>query len=147
MLPVSEKPSYAYQKNDRGGLIQSPEINSEGKPTQRSVRDVNQGKDIVWTLIQANRRRQVINSRIMAKYNAERPYDLKRLEDEGLGWRSNFTTKPLSQMVDKVSPRFEEAIDGLKYLTNSSLDPKWANSAEKTEEFRSKITETIRSFK
>lgn len=147
MLPETTKIPSTATNNERGGLIQSPQINSAGKPTQRSVQSVGQGKDIVYTLIQANRRRQVINSRIMAKYNAERPYDSKRLEDEGLGWRSNFTTKPLSQMVDKVSPRFEEAIDGLKYLTNSSLDVKWANSVEKTEEFRGKITETIRASK
>lgn len=147
MLPETSKVPSTQPNNDRGGLIQSPQINSSGEPTQRSVRDVGQGRDIVWTLIGANRRRQIINSRIMSKYNAERPYDSKRLEDEGLGWRSNFTTKPLSQMIDKVAPRFEEAIDGLKYLTNSALDVKWANSAEKTEKFREKITETIRSSK
>lgn len=132
---------------DPGGLIQSPEINREGEPTQRAIRDVGMAKDIIWTLIQANRDRQVVNSRIMAKYNAERPYDQSKLKAEGLGWRSNFTTKPLAQLIEKVAPRFEDAIDGMKYLTNSSLSPKWQNSVTKTEKFRAEVTDTIRARK
>lgn len=132
---------------DPGGLIQSPEINREGDPTQRAIRDAGMAKDIIHTLIAANRDRQIVNSRIMAKYNAERPYDNAKLKDEGLGWRSNFTTKPLAQLIEKVSPRFEDAIDGMKYLTNSALSDKWQNSTAKTEEFRSTVTEAIRARK
>ena len=129
------------------GLIQSPEINSSGKPTVRSVKDGAMAKEIVSTLISANRNRQIVNGRITAKYNAERPYDSHKLEAEGLGWRQNFTTKPLPSMIEKVAPRFIESVNGLKYLTNSSLSDKWENSTQKTETFRKIITETIRGRK
>lgn len=129
------------------GLIQSPKINSAGEPTRHSVKDAGMAKDIVETLISSNRNRQIVNGRILAKYNAERPYDSCKLEAEGLGWRQNFTTKPLPLMIEKVAPRFVEAVNSLKYLTNSSLSDKWENSTQKTEKFRKIITETIRARK
>lgn len=101
-------------------------------------------QEVVKTIISANRERQVINSRILAKYNAERPYDHAKLQAEGLGWKQNFTTKPLPSMIEKVAPRFVRAVAAQKYLTNSSLSSKWENSVEKTEMFREHITKTIR---
>lgn len=130
-----------------GGLIQSPKITAKGEPTQKSIKDAKMAKEIVNTVIQANRNRQIVNSRILAKYNAERPYDSKQLEAEGLGWKQNFTTKPLPLMIEKVGPRFSEAVTALKYLTNSALSDKWEKSTEKTEKFREIITKTIRSRK
>jgi hypothetical protein len=139
-------PSPQYP-NPEDGIIQSPQINAAGKPTQTSVKDAGMAKDIVETLITSNRNRQIVNSRIMAKYNAERPYDSYKMEAEGLGWRQNFTTKPLPMMIEKVAPRFTEAVANLKYLTNAALSNKWENSTEKTEKFRKIITETIRARK
>lgn len=133
--------------NAVGSLIQSPKINSSGEPTQHSIRDIDQAREIIKTVIQANRNRQIVNARILAKYNAERPYDNQKLEAEGLGWRQNFTTKPLPQMIEKVAPRFTQAVDGLKYLTNSALSNKWQNSTDKTEWFRKVITDCIRGHK
>ncbi len=127
------------------GYINPPAINEAGDPTVRSVRDIEQARNVVKNVQQANRNRQIINTRIMAKYNAERPYRQDQLEAEGLGWRSNFTTKPLPQMIDKVAPRFVDAINGLKYFTNASLGSKWDNSVDKTEQFRAKLTKLIRS--
>lgn len=133
--------------NYLGSVIQSPKIDEAGKPTQRSVKDAAMAADIVKTVIMAGRNRAIVNSRILAKINAERPYDASKLEAEGLGWRSNFTTKPLPSMVEKIAPRFTEAVNGLRYLTNSSLSDKWENSVEKTEKFREIITKTIRARK
>lgn len=147
-MPLEIKSSHPRSTGDAlGGLIQSPELDSSGKPTQRAIKDVTMAKDIVSTLIAANRKRQLINNRILAKYNAERPYDQAKLANEGLNWRSNFTTKPLPQMIEKVAPRFEEAVDGLKYLTDSALKPDWDNATEKTETFRREVTKTIRARK
>ena len=132
--------------NAMGGLVQSPLIDLKtGKPTQRSIRDAGQGRDVIRTVIIANRQRQIVNSRILAKYNAERPFDSTRLENEGLGWKQNFTTKPLPQIIEKVAPRFSSAVQGLKYLTNSQLSDKWLNATEKTEKFREVITKTCRN--
>ena len=130
--------------NPAGGIVQSPMLSASGKPTQRSIKDIGQAQNVSRTIIAANRQRQVVAGRILAKYNAERPYDSHRLEAEGLGWKQNFTTKPLPLMIEKVAPRFCEAISGLKYLTNSSLSNKWEKSMEKTEKFREVITKTMR---
>lgn len=131
----------------RGGLIQSPKINKAGKPTQHSIKDAGMARDVIKTVIQASRVRQIVNSRILAKYNAERPYDNSKLEAEGLGWRQNFTTKPLPLMIEKVAPRFTEAVNNLKYFTSAKLAEKWENSTQKAEKFREIITKTIRSRK
>ena len=141
---IAPPPNNDYES---GGLIQSPDITEGGKPTEHSIRDVDMARDVIRTVIAAGRNRAIVNSRILAKYNAERPYDSCKLEAEGLGWRSNFTTKPLPGMIEKVSPRFVEAIQGLKYFTNSTLSDKWQNSVEKSEKFQSIITKTIRSRK
>lgn len=130
-----------------GTLIQSPELNSKGVADQHSVKDAGMAADIVKTVIAANRNRAIVNSRILAKYNAERPYDAYKLEAEGLGWRSNFTTKPLPSMIDKVAPVFKTVIDGLKYFTDSALSDNWVSAVEKTEKFRAGITKTIRGRK
>lgn len=136
-----------YAQNYLGSVIQSPMLDSKGEPTQKSIRDIGMARDVVKTVIMAGRNRSIVNSRILAKYNAERPYDAYKLEAEGLGWRSNFTTKPLPSMIEKVAPRFVAAIDGVKYLTNSALSAKWQNATEKTERFRAAITKTCRARK
>jgi hypothetical protein len=133
--------------NYTGGTINSPQISAGGVPRVRSIKDSAQARNVVRTLQQANRQRQIINNRIMAKFNAEKPYDTNKLEAEGLGWRSNFTTKPLPLMVDKVAPRFVEAVQGLKYFSNAMLSPKWDRSTEKTEQFRKGVTDLIRNRK
>lgn len=146
-MPKDRIPPPPDNNYESGGLIQSPDISEKGKPTQHSIRDVEMAKDVIKTVIAAGRNRAIVNSRILAKYNAERPYDSCKLEAEGLGWRSNFTTKPLPGMIEKVSPRFVEAIQGLKYFTNSTLSDKWQNSVEKSEKFQAIITRTIRARK
>lgn len=129
------------------GSVTNPELDKNAKPTRRAVKDAAQAREIVMEVVKNNRQRQTIASRIMAKYNAERPYIQAELEREGLGWRQNFTTKPLPSMIEKVHPRFSEAVHGLKHLTNSILSEKWENSAEKSERFRAGVTKTIRDRK
>lgn len=146
--PMEERSSTSSSSSQSGdyarGLISSPDINSKGEPQAHSIRDVYQAREVIRTVIQAGKNRSIVNSRILAKVNAERPYDSAKLEAEGLGWKQNFTTKPLENIVSKVSPRFVEAVQGLKYLTDSKLSDKWQNHVEKTETFREEITACIR---
>lgn len=146
-IPSTSLSNSGYPSNYLGSVIQSPAISIAGKPTQRSIKDVGMARDVVKTVIMAGRNRSIVNSRILAKYNAERPYDAYKLEAEGLGWRSNFTTKPLPSMIEKIAPRFMAAVDGLKYFTSAYLSDKWESSPEKTEKFRQAITKTIRTRK
>lgn len=146
-VSLSSLTGTGYPQNYLGSVILSPKIDKSGKPTQRSIRDIGMARDVVKTVIMAGRNRSIVNSRILAKYNAERPYDAYKLEAEGLGWRSNFTTKPLPSMIEKVAPRFVSVIDGLKYFTNATLGNEWPGSQEKSESFRAAVTKTIRSRK
>lgn len=130
--------------NDQGQLLQNPELDSSLKPTRRAVKDIKQAENVITATIEANRELLVINSRIAAKLNAEKPHTQSALEAEGLGWKSNFTTKPLPQAAEKATPRFTEAVNGLKYFTNSALPPEIPGASKKTEIFRSEITKTIR---
>jgi hypothetical protein len=146
-MPDNLGTEYQTGQDYPGTIIQSPQIDSSGEPTQRSIKDANMGREVVKLIIQAGRNRSIVGSRILAKYNAERPYDSYKLEAEGLGWKQNFTTKPMPSMIEKVAPRFTQAVDGLKYLTNSKLSEDWENASEKTETFREVITRTIRGRK
>lgn len=136
-----------FAENYLGSVIASPKIplQGDGQPTQRSITSVQMARDVIRTVIMAGRNRSIVNSRILAKYNAERPYDAYKLEAEGLGWKQNFTTKPLPTMIDKVAPRFVETVNNLKYFTNARLSDNWQNNVEKTETFRREITDTIRA--
>lgn len=135
------------QQDTTGGLIQSPDVSQAGNPQQTSIKDKGQAKSVVETVVAAGRNRAIVNARILAKVNAERPYDSRKLESEGLGWKQNFTTKPLPMMIEKVAPRFVQAVEGLKYFTNSKLSDKWENSTEKSEKFQEVTTKVIRSRK
>lgn len=129
---------------DNGGLIQSPDLSAKAKPRQHAIRDVDQAREVVKTLQAAGAKRSAVNARIASKLNSERPYDQTSLDNEGLGWRNNVSTRILTTITDKVWPRFSQAVQGLKFFTNSSLSNKWINSTEKTELFRQVITDTIR---
>jgi len=135
------------QQDPTGGLIESPDVSKAGKPRQNSIKDKTMAKAVVETVVAAGRNRAIVNSRILAKVNAERPYDGRKLESEGLGWKQNFTTKPLPSMIEKVAPRFSQVIEGFKYFTDSKLSSKWENSTEKTEKFREVTTRVIRTRK
>lgn len=136
-----------FAQNYLGSVIASPKIalEGDGQPTQRSITSIQMARDVVRTVIMAGRNRSIVNSRILAKINAERPYDAYKLEAEGLGWKQNFTTKPLPTMIEKIYPRFVETVNNLKYFTNASLSDKWENNVDKTDNFRREITDTIRA--
>lgn len=143
---ATDNPAFTGLSGDTTtGFVASPQINSKGNPTQRAINNIDQARQVIQTVNQASRRRQTINSRILAKFNAERPYDSTKLENEGLGWRQNFTTKPLPTLIEKVGPRLVGVVDNLKYFTNASLSNKWENSVGKTEKFRSGLTKLIRA--
>lgn len=56
--------------NDQGQLLNNPELKCSLKPTRRAVKDTQQAENVVTSVIEYNRERLVINSRIAAKINA-----------------------------------------------------------------------------
>lgn len=137
------------------GAIAPPDLTSSLRARSRSIRDAGQAQSIFRTLESASELRNKKNARIAAKYASEKPHTQAALEEEGLGWKSNFSTSPLVMLIDKVAPRFSQAVDGVKYLTNSSLPEEMLNkdgelekvegADKKTEAFRREITATVRA--
>ena len=140
-------PSASNGNDGDGSQIQSPDISESGKPRNKSIKDAGQARDIIRNHQQAGRDRQIVNARLISKYNSTKPYDQCKLDADGTGWRSNFSTQPMAQAIEKAFPRYTQAIDALKYFTDSSLPSSWENSSVKTEAFREGITTLFRSRK
>lgn len=144
-LPDNAPTKNGEQSDAYGAAVNQPDLTSGLKPRRRAIRDAAQAKSIITTLETSGRERNIKNARIMAKYNSEKPYAQEALVAEGLSWKSNFTTKPLPMLIDKVAPRFTKAVDGVKYFTNSALPDGVEGSGVKTEAFRREITATVRA--
>lgn len=145
-MPVDLQPTSNYSDSpETTGGINAPDLSPAGKPQRRALSSVAQMRNLISSLKTAARERNTRNARITAKYNSEKPHTQSSLEADGLGWKSNFTTKPLPMLVNKVSPRLKKALDAVKYLTNSKLPDDVPGGAEKTEAFRREITTLIRS--
>lgn len=145
-MPLKNEEGYSTTGTDGVfGTVNAPDLSSAVKPQRRAITSVSQMRNIISSFTSAARERNVRNARIAAKYNSEKPHRQESLEADGLGWKSNFTTKPLPMLVNKVSPRLKKALDGVKYLTNSELPEDVQGNPEKTETFRREITKLIRS--
>jgi hypothetical protein len=129
---------------DTQGAVSPPDIGPNLKPRNRAIKDATQAKNIITSLEVNNRHRNIKNARIMAKYNSERPYTTDALKQDGLDWKSNFTTKPLPMLIDKVAPRFVQALQSMKYLTNAHFPDDIPGANKKTEAFRREITNLVR---
>jgi hypothetical protein len=130
-----------------GGTVNSPDMSPRTlKAKRRAVSNVQHIFQIISTLEEARREQNEKNARIAARANAERPYTKEELEQDGLGYRSNFSTKPLSTAIDKVSPRLTKAVQTSKYITSSSFPENHPGAKVKTEIFRRKITDVIRGW-
>lgn len=138
----SQQTNYAATGTNTGP--NSPELTPDGKQHMVAISDIGQAIGLVKALQAENKDRSLKNGRIQFKLNAERPFEQTRLDADGLGWKSNFTTKPLSMLADKVVPRFSTAVKKMRYITASKLPDRFPNADAKTECFRREITETVR---
>lgn len=146
-LPQSDVGVPASGAPGDGSGINTPEMSARTlKPKRRAVSSVDQLNNVIRTLEEAGRIRNEKNGRIMAKYNAERPYNPEKLKAEGLGWKSNFSTKPLANAIDKISPRLTKSAQSARYLTAASLPETVENGKMKTDKFRAAVTATVRAW-
>lgn len=145
-LPESKPTDDSTDEIGTTGAISTPDLSDSLKAKNRAIRDVAQAKNIYDNLEQSGRLRSMKNARIAARYASEKPYCSKTLESEGLSWKNNFSTSPMVSLTNKVVPRFSQAIEASKYLTNSSFPETAENADEKTEAFRREVTATIRSW-
>src|SRR6478735_5114793 len=135
-----------YNSPDGVG-VNTPDMSPKTlKPKRRAISDVNHLFLILGNLQMARRAQNEKNGRIAAKLNAERPYDDTKLESEGLGYKSNFSTKPLSTTCNKVASRLVKAVQSARYLTAAELPDSVPDAAKKTDLFRSELTNLFRRW-
>lgn len=125
----------------------SPDINEKTLEVEnRVITDVNQAILVCETMINDWKKGIINSARITAKINGERPYNQRKLENAGKGWKTNISTGFLATECRKVAPRLYMPLKTAKYLTASTLPEGWPDGEKKTGVYRQAITETIRSW-
>jgi hypothetical protein len=128
------------------GQFSNPELDERGRPKNKPINSAMQAYALYLRFKKQNRARANRNRQIQDVYNGRPPYDQKELEDQSQGWRSNVSTLFLSSIVDRVTPRFCQAIHDVKYLSASELPDSYDDYANKTELFQAKTTQLIRKW-
>lgn len=147
MLSDSAAPVSSLEQAPTGSGVNSPGLTpGSTKPKRRAISDGAHIFRIIGDLQMARRQQNEKNGRIQAKLNSERPYNDNQLDAEGLGYKSNVSTKPLATTVGKVSSRLTKAVESSRYLTASSLPDSFPDAKKKTELFRSEATNLIRNW-
>jgi len=116
------------------------------EPRRRPIENAQQAISIFRRFQINNRKRMGRNKTVADAYNGQTPYPQGELDAAEQGWRSNFSTLFMASLVDRVTPRFVDAIHSMKFLTASKLPVEYGNSDDKTTLFRDRITKTIREW-
>lgn len=127
------------------GDAPAPQTTPTAKVVLRAFPTDTSLSGFVTALIQEASERLTRAARIASKLDSERPHDQNQLAHAGLGWKSNFTTRPLNTLVSRAIGRFPRAISAARYLTAASLPADLPNSRAKTEFFRDELTKALRS--
>jgi hypothetical protein len=112
----------------------------------KPISNAQQAFEVFSRLQRDNQARANRNKLIADAYNGSNPFDQKKLDANAQGWRANFSTLVLATFVDRVTPRLTDAVHGMKYLTASELPDSFVDSTNKTQKFRERTTEQIRSW-
>lgn len=113
---------------------------------RRAIKDPEQAYSICQRLIDDNRERNSKAQKIMAKYNDEPPFESKKLEAAGEGWRNNRSTGFMSSMIRRAMIPYRNTIDSARTLTSSRLRDDSPEAQQKNEDFRVITTRTIRQW-
>ena len=118
----------------------------ETKVVNKPISTAQQAFEVFQRLQRDNQARANRNKLIADQYNGSPPWDAKKLDAAGEGWRANFSTLVLATFVDRVTPRLTDAVHGMKYLTASTLPDSYLNATTKSQKFRERTTELIRQW-
>ncbi len=114
--------------------------------TNKPISSAYQAFEVFQRLQRDNQARANRNKLITDAYNGGNPFDQKKLDANGEGWRANFSTLVLATFVDRVTPRLTDAVHVMKHLTASQLPDSFIDATNKTQKFRERTTEQIRSW-
>jgi hypothetical protein len=131
--------------------IDAPERTDNGYGDQlkleaRSVKTVDHAWNICKATEQNNRTRAARTADIQSLHDGEPPRSSASQAERGKSWQSNASTNWLSGIVGRVSQRFVSATISQIYVTSSSLPSNLNNAKAKTDLFRAKFTQLIRSW-
>lgn len=141
---ASDNTSAAFG-GDQLGRFNTPEFD-DYKVVNKPISTAQQAFEVFQRLHRDNLARANRNKLIADSYNGSQPFDQKKLDANAQGWRANFSTLVLATFVDRVTPRLTDAVHGMKYLTASELPDSFVNAVAKTDKFRERTTEQIRSW-
>jgi hypothetical protein len=129
------------------GRFNSPEFEKDStEVVNKPISSAQQAFEVFTRLQRDNQARANRNKLITDSYNGSNPFDQKKLDSNAQGWRANFSTLVLATFVDRVTPRLTDAVHGMKYLTASQLPDSFVDATNKTQKFRERTTEQIRSW-
>jgi hypothetical protein len=128
------------------GQFSAPDLSESGKPRNKPINSAQQAYSLYLRFKKQNRARASRNKVIQDVYNGKPPYDQRELDDQNQGWRSNTSTQFLSSIVDRVQPRFCQAIHDIKYLTAAELPDSYDDYTSKTDLFQEKTSELLRRW-
>ena len=129
------------------GRLNSPRFRGESTEIiNKPISSAYQAYEVFQRLQRDNQARANRNKLIADAYNGSSPFDQKRLDAAQEGWRANFSTLTLQTFADRVTPRLVDAVHAMKYLTASELPDSFTDATNKTDNFRTRTTELIRSW-
>src|SRR5260221_1227606 len=104
------------------GRFNTPEF-EEGSThvTNKPISSAYQAFEVFQRPHRDNQARANRNKLITDAYNGVNPFDQKKLDANGEGWRANFSTLVLATFVDLATPQLTDAVHVMKHLTASHL--------------------------
>ena len=129
------------------GRFNAPKFEEDGTEViNKPITSAQQAFEVFQRLQRDNQARSNRNKLISDQYNGANPFDQKKLDAGEQGWRANFSTLVLATFVDRVTPRLTDAVHGMKFLTASALPDSFVEATNKTQKFRERTSEQIRSW-
>jgi len=112
----------------------------------RVVPDTDAGIAICDSIVWSAQKLIFNAARITSKCNGERPWPKAALRSKGKNYKRNCSTRFLQQQCAKVAPRFYQPLMAASTLTAARLPSDWPDGPIKTDKYRRRLTETIRSW-
>jgi len=110
------------------------------------ITSVDQAQSVITTL-EYDAQRLVKNAaKITSLKQGRKPYDSKRLEKQGKGYKTNISPGAYSTTLRRVAPRLYMPLLQASTLTAVEFPPGTVNIEEKTAHYRDVITRAIRSW-
>lgn len=124
----------------------TPKVGDDLVVENRTIGSLDQAFSVCETLVNDWKKGILNSARITSKLNGERPYNQKRLDNAGKGWKTNISTGFLATECRKIVPRLFMPLKTAKYLTAASLPADYPDGAAKSAHFRQTITDAVRSW-